>query len=150
MSVTALAACPTCGSALRPGQPWCTLCYADLRPAPEPAPEPAREAAPEPSPEPERAPVTLPAGLVVDPVQPLPVAPAWPCTGCGSANPYDLDACAGCGQAFLAGARHDAPLLVLPLVGDLGRLERSHRLALAVGVVVAFLALVLILGLLFG
>ena len=31
-----LTACPACGAALRPGAPWCTLCYADLRTAPEP------------------------------------------------------------------------------------------------------------------
>jgi hypothetical protein len=29
--------CPSCGATVRAGDPWCTLCYADLRPKP-PAP----------------------------------------------------------------------------------------------------------------
>ena len=33
--------CPGCASAVRPGSPWCTLCFTDLRP-PAPEPEPAR------------------------------------------------------------------------------------------------------------
>jgi hypothetical protein len=37
--------CPRCAALVRPEAPWCTLCYADLRPAPEPEPEP--EHAPE-------------------------------------------------------------------------------------------------------
>lgn len=32
--------CPQCGALVRAGADWCTLCYADLRPAPDPAPEP--------------------------------------------------------------------------------------------------------------
>lgn len=35
--------CPCCAALVRPGAPWCTLCYADLRPAPEPEREPASE-----------------------------------------------------------------------------------------------------------
>jgi len=34
-------ACPHCGSALREGAPWCTLCYADLRAPEQPVPPPA-------------------------------------------------------------------------------------------------------------
>ena len=30
--------CPQCGALVRAGADWCTLCYADLRPAPEPEP----------------------------------------------------------------------------------------------------------------
>jgi len=29
--------CPRCAALVRPGSQWCTLCYADLRPAPAPA-----------------------------------------------------------------------------------------------------------------
>lgn len=29
--------CPRCAAHVRAGSDWCTLCYADLRPAPEPA-----------------------------------------------------------------------------------------------------------------
>lgn len=34
-------ACPHCGSALREGAPWCTLCFADLRAPEQPVPPPA-------------------------------------------------------------------------------------------------------------
>ncbi len=40
MTVHVLAACPRCGAHVRPGADWCTLCYADLRPAPVPVVEP--------------------------------------------------------------------------------------------------------------
>jgi ribosomal protein L40E len=41
------ARCPACGASMALGAPWCTLCYADLRPKPEPAAvaEPAAAAA---------------------------------------------------------------------------------------------------------
>jgi hypothetical protein len=32
--------CPRCNAHVRQDAEWCTLCYADLRPAPEPVPEP--------------------------------------------------------------------------------------------------------------
>jgi hypothetical protein len=44
--------CPQCAASIRPDADWCTLCYADLRPAP-PEPDPA----PEPDPVPELDPV---------------------------------------------------------------------------------------------
>ncbi len=164
--VTSPTACPSCGAALRPGQPWCTLCYADLRPS-EPEPEVADEpVAVAPSevvavaPDPldlstpldlvGRAPVTLPADLSPTVgLEPAP-GPAWPCTTCGAANSFDRDVCGSCGSAFLAAARDEGPLLELPVVGDLTRLGRAQRLGLAAGLVVAFLAVVLIVGLLFG
>ena len=31
LSPAAVMRCPACAAALRPGAPWCTLCYADLR-----------------------------------------------------------------------------------------------------------------------
>jgi hypothetical protein len=34
-AVAQRAACPACGAATRLGDPWCTLCYADLTPAAE-------------------------------------------------------------------------------------------------------------------
>src|SRR3954463_7136302 len=36
--------CPKCGAAVRYGDPWCTLCYADLRPPPPPEPAPLPDA----------------------------------------------------------------------------------------------------------
>ena len=140
--VTSPIACPSCGAALRLGQPWCSLCYADLRPPAEPDSAPA--AAP--------APVLLSPGVNPEPTIVLEQgeAPTWPCTTCGAANPFDHDLCAGCGSAFLAAARDDAPLLELPVVGDLTRLGRGQRLGLAAGLVIAFLTVLFIVGLLLG
>jgi hypothetical protein len=33
-NVLAATRCPQCAALVRPGQPWCTLCHADLRPEP--------------------------------------------------------------------------------------------------------------------
>ena len=156
--VTAPTACPACGAAVRPDSPWCTLCYADLRPKPEPSP------LPEPEPEPASpAPVTAaPQPPAVPPPDPLsdPLAPplvptpapaaTWPCTTCGAANAMERDTCASCGAGFLAGARNEGPLLELPVVGDITRLSRGMRFALAAAVALGFLLLVLVLGLLFS
>jgi hypothetical protein len=61
------------------------------------------------------------------------------------------DTCSSCGRHFLAGLREDqAPLLELPVVGDLTKLSRGHRFALAFGVVFAVLVLTVLLGLIFG
>jgi hypothetical protein len=73
----------------------------------------------------------------------------WPCTACGTANPLEDDACAACGAGFLSGLRaSEEPLLVLPVVGDLGALTRSQRLGLAAAVVLAVVVLTALLGLL--
>jgi hypothetical protein len=53
--------CPSCSATIRAGSDWCTLCYADLRPAP-PAPV---------------EPVAAPVEPVV-PVEPVASAPAEP------------------------------------------------------------------------
>ncbi len=145
-------ACPSCGAALRPGAPWCTLCYADLRPPPEPEPAPV---VPEPS-----LPLTAPVGAAfgipaADPLtQPLtdflpvpppgehaqPVAATWPCTTCAAANPITADSCAVCGQPFLAAMKVlDKPLLVLPVVGDIGAMSRGGRIGLAMALVAMLL-----------
>ena len=153
--------CPACAATLRPDAPWCTLCYADLRPAPALAPAPA--------PAPALAPTQLPARLApipaayadldLDPLtapldaltgRPAPVA-SWPCATCGAANDLTHSACAGCGAGFLAGLREaEGPLLELPVVGDLGALSRAQRLGLAAGVVLVVMALVALLGVLFS
>jgi hypothetical protein len=52
--------CPRCSAHVRAGSDWCTLCYADLRPAPlEPV-------APEPTPQPEPAEAVLEQGVPAD------------------------------------------------------------------------------------
>lgn len=147
--VTGPSACPACGASVRPDAPWCTLCYADLRPAPAPVappapPEPVPVAAPEPD--------ALAGPLAGPPAGALPPVsrPTWPCTVCGTANSLDLDLCAGCGAGFMAAARDDAPLLELPVVGDITRLGRGQRFALAAGVVLAIVLLTFLLGLILG
>jgi len=139
--------CPACGAAVRPGDPWCTLCYADLRPPPSPAPDPVPVVA-EPAPLQAYVPVT--ADPLTAPLEAL-SGPTWPCTTCGATNRLERDTCASCGAPFLSGLREqEGPLLELPVVGDLTRLGRGHRFALAGGVVLAFVLLTLAIGLLFG
>lgn len=163
---TRMTACPACGAALRPGSPWCTLCYHDLRP-----PEPVQASQPI---RPATLPTTAPPNAAYGPVaadpltQPLidflpaPGGPApgpeavrlrpavasegasWPCATCGSPNPLNETCCAVCGAEFLAAVRK-RPSLVLPVVGDLGRLSRSQRLwAAFVAAMVVILPIALI------
>jgi hypothetical protein len=170
--------CPKCGAAVRPDDPWCTLCYADLRP-PAPDPEPEPESSPEPEStlesetesgtDPEHAPAAASGAAAAVATKPDPVVvgtdrvtsqgeepaepagPSWPCTACGESNPLARNTCSACGTPFLGGLRgQDGPLLDLPVVGDITKLGRGHRLALAAGVVLAVILLTLIVGLIFG
>lgn len=147
--------CPTCRASVRPDTPWCTQCWTDLRPPPPPpsAPEPAD------GPAPSRGRHAAPLDVTSLPDRAEPATAnrpdgtgrGWPCAACGAHNAVELDACAGCGLGFLAGLRADAePLLVLPGVGDIGRLSRGQRLGLAGGVVLVVVLLTLLMGLLFG
>ena len=143
--------CPKCGAAVRFGDPWCTLCFADLRPPAPARPEPEPVADPPAySPVPAvRAPdpLTAPLESVATPV----TGPSWPCAACGTVNPMAADVCSACGRHFLAGLREDQPpLLELPYVGDITQLSRGHRFAIAFGVVFVVLVLTLLLGLIFG
>lgn len=142
--VTGRDRCPKCGAAVRYGDPWCTLCYTDLRPpAPvETAPPPATVApvviaSPDP--------LTAPLETVSAPV----AGPSWPCATCGTVNAMAHDVCGGCGTPFLSGVHADAPLLELPVVGDITKMSRGQRFALAFAVIAAFALLTLLLGLLF-
>lgn len=156
--------CPSCAAALRPGAPWCSLCFADLRPAePEPftAPPTVEYGLVEPDPlavrvaglgwpETHRGASTTPAVSTL----PLPAAPAtvaetrWPCTACETFTSLSETVCAGCGTGFLAGLREsEGPLLELPGVGDLTVLSRGQRLGLAAGVVLAVLVLTALVSL---
>lgn len=138
--------CPACAATLRPDAPWCTLCYADLRPPPAPPPPPPARLAPIPPAYADLDPLTAPLDALTE----KPVA-RWPCATCGAANDLTHSACAGCGAGFLAGLREaEGPLLELPVVGDLGALSRAQRLGLAAGVVLAVIALVALLGVLFS
>jgi hypothetical protein len=134
--------CPHCRGAVRPGAPWCTQCWTDLRPAPAPAVPPAAPAVPAPA-----TPVATGG-----PVSPRRSATAgWPCLACGEANPVEVDVCLACGTAFLAAMRaEEQPLLVLPGVGDVLRLSRVQRLGLGAAVALGVVLLVLAVGLLLG
>jgi DNA-directed RNA polymerase subunit RPC12/RpoP len=127
--------CPHCGALLRAGSPWCTLCFTDLRPAPEPVAvrEPSYAGAPAPVDAPAFDPLTAPLSVVeaaarggwVDAEAPADAAsdaPAdaaadetkptgWPCTRCDQIVPFDEAACPKCGTAFLAGATGQPDLL---------------------------------------
>lgn len=138
--------CPSCAATLREGAPWCTLCFADLRPATAPLPVelpvPTEAAYGLPAPDPLAAAAPGPAPSVGP-------DPTWPCATCGAANGLTADACAACGVGFLAGLREtEAPLLALPVVGDLGAMSRAQRLGLAAGLVLAIVVLTALLGLL--
>lgn len=126
---SAAARCPHCRAALRPDAPWCTQCWTDLRAPEVPGPSVAAPAVPD----------GVGSG------------PGWPCTGCGTDNPVACDVCAACGTAFLAGLRSaEAPLLVLPVIGDLARLGRGQQYGLVGAAVLAVALLTLLLGLLTG
>jgi hypothetical protein len=93
------------------------------------------------------APLADPVG---SPTQPV-AGPNWPCTACGTVNPIARDTCSACGLHFLAAVRAgDAPLLELPLVGDITRLSRGQRFALAGAVALAVIVLTLLIGLILG
>lgn len=150
LAATAGTRCPQCRAVVRPGAPWCTQCYADLRPAPAPEPPPALAIPATASyGAPALDPLTAPAsarGLPEKTAQ-----PTWPCATCGATNVLTSSACSACGAGFLAGLREsEGPLLELPGIGDLTRLSRGQRMALAFAVVLAVVALTALLGLLFG
>lgn len=132
--------CPSCAATLRAGAPWCTLCYTDLRPAPEPEPAAAPAYAPSPP-----VPTDPGADSGAEPLA------TWPCTTCETPNPFTLSACATCGAGFLSRLREtEGPLLELPVVGDLGAMSRGRRLVVAVGFVLAAVVLMVLLALLLG
>ncbi len=124
--------CPGCGAGVRAGTHWCTLCYADLRPAPPPAPEPVRAPVPVPVPVPEPPavdPLTAPLPVVLGEAPPAAEA-RWPCLRCGERNPIADDHCGTCGAPF-GGSRTPAT----------DKEARLRRALVAVGGVLLFLAL---------
>ncbi|MFP5219090.1 MAG: hypothetical protein ACLGIG_05045 [Actinomycetes bacterium] len=135
--------CPQCRGLVRPDAPWCTQCWTDLRPAP---PEPRAA-------EPPAEPVAAPAVEIAAPdtAASAPVKRGlggWPCTVCQAVNAIELDACTECGSGFLAGVRDAEPALVVPGLGDLARVSRAQRLAVAGGAALLFMVLVALMGLL--
>src|SRR4051794_8480334 len=92
--------CPSCQAVVRAGDPWCTLCWTDLRPAPAPVrvPEPVLAAAAVTVNDVAVDPLSAPLAVVLGeapapaPAPVAPVAPAadetpvptWPCVQCGA------------------------------------------------------------------
>lgn len=141
--------CPSCAAVVRAGDPWCTLCWTDLRPAPAvPPPAPAAEAplvavpavavaAPvtyAPLVDPLSAPLAVVLGqapVATPPVAPEATTATWPCVQCGAANPIDLDTCAACTTPFGGRIRRL----------DDAKGQRRKVLLVGLGVVGAFLLL---------
>jgi hypothetical protein len=149
--------CPRCAALVRPGSQWCTLCYADLRPAPTPATEPTPQstAAPQPTTaaassdmfDPLTAPLALlergaeePASLQA-PSDPMPNGAGWPCATCGATVPLDEPTCTSCGAGFLEGT-----LPVDPVLGRLSKGAASNQAKVLIMVGGSVGLLVLILG----
>lgn len=137
--------CPQCSATVRPDADWCTLCYADLRPAPPPAPEPAPEpvaAMPAhvmaaavanaglsaPGFDALSAPLDVVTGLGAPAAaEPTAVAGFWPCLRCRAANSMERDVCKDCGLPFgsglgekpveLPGTRKSRNLMAFAIVG---------------------------------
>jgi hypothetical protein len=149
------------------GAPWCTLCYADLRPQPsEPvvAAAPSAESAPPASGGRHRASghahrtpsstPLLPATPVdvLDPELDRPVVthtdavrgPAtWPCLTCGELVAIAKSACTHCGAAFLSGGGPEASL-ALPGIGDPRSLSIGAKVGIIAGGALGLMLLLLI------
>jgi hypothetical protein len=148
--------CPSCGGAVRAGDPWCTLCWTDLRPKPAPPPAPVASARPAPvtAPVAPVAPVAVPAQggaqggvdpltaplavLLGEPLAADPGAPSaatWPCVECGEPNALDRETCGVCTAPF--GGR-------ISRLGDV-KAARRRFMVISLGAMVAFLAVLAIL-----
>lgn len=157
--------CPRCAALVRPGADWCTLCYADLRPAPpqpllEPAPTgPAATSAPaQPAPgtassdmfDPLTAPLALlergaeePATAAAPTTDPSTEGAGWPCATCGATVPLDEPNCTSCGAGFLAGTLPADPVLGRLTKGAGGAVSNQTKLLIMVGGSFGLLALIL-------
>ncbi len=163
--------CPGCASAVRPGSPWCTLCFTDLRPASQ-APELAVSELSElamSGAQPaaqlldghdrggdvssfDFSAATLAADSASDDSPDNSVAgssaASWPCMRCGERVAIDLSACSACGAGFMdAGPR--------PATSGLGRLgsgpiDKKTQFMIMVGGAGLLCAVILILMVIFG
>ena len=161
------ARCPACGASVALGAPWCTLCYADLRP-------PARETQPESAPVPEPVsvaaaplvdalgvipPAPLPAGTVLtpDPHLDAPITkaadirlaePGWPCRNCGTVVAMAEDNCTHCHTPFLV--PEDVVEVTLPGVGSVRKLDTKMRTILGLAGAIGVTLVLVIFAFIFG
>ncbi len=159
--------CPRCAALVRPGSQWCTLCYADLRPAPpEPpaapvAPEaavapaaPAHAAASSELFDPLTAPLALLERGVAGPVSSQPPSSqiqtpesqpqvGWPCATCGATVPLDEPNCTSCGAGFLEGTMPADPVLGRLSGGSRNGVSNQTKLLIMVGGSLGLLVLIL-------
>lgn len=171
------ARCPACGASVALGAPWCTLCYADLRPAPAPQPQPAAASvaapvaapaagAPRPMvdalgiipPEPVTAnSVGLAAELPPDPHLDAPIMkasdirlaePGWPCRHCGTVVAMSEDNCPQCHTPFLE--PEDVVEVSLPVVGNVRRLDGKMRMIVGLVGALAIMVVLVVVALIGG
>jgi hypothetical protein len=69
----------------------------------------------------------------------------WPCPTCGTSVLMSLDFCNSCGAGFLAGVSDGATVRV-PLVGDVSKITSGQRLALAGGVALSLMLVIVVLA----
>ena len=139
--------CPSCDAAVPADAAWCTLCFAQLgaqvetgEPAPPAPPAPAAMV-PAPllsapvlaAPLPTQAPAVAPTATVTDLVEQAgPATPTWPCTGCGENVSLEETECPACGAGFMGGINPSVSLMV-PVVGDLGKLSPGGQFGVMAG-----------------
>lgn len=139
---------------MRPDAQWCSLCYLDLRPAPEPVAQvpisPVTLAPAVPSALPSEQPAIArpgatdaPAGTDADAAVAPSSSAGWPCPDCSTVVALEFDVCPACGAAFLARlADHDGRHRAEGGPGMFARLPRTARLV--VGTVLGMLLAVLV------
>jgi RNA polymerase subunit RPABC4/transcription elongation factor Spt4 len=151
--------CPQCGALVRAGSQWCTLCFADLRPAPAPVAaavlEPSYAAVAAGSSgriDHPTAPLSAleaaaPADGIELPADPDAKAVGWPCTSCGEVVSFDETQCPTCGTAFLAGAAGEPDFL--QRIGRTG-LPTSTQAMIIAGGIFGIIAVVIAAMYIFG
>jgi hypothetical protein len=138
--------CPRCDAHVLADADWCTLCYADLRPAPQPEPEP------EPQPEPgadEPEPVALAPGPAGDLAADAPVD-VPPATGkhARRAGPAPEDGLEGVDvDAMLAQLAIESDSGLGPLAGRL-QTKESKAIVIVGGIAVVCVVLFVLMAVL--
>jgi RNA polymerase subunit RPABC4/transcription elongation factor Spt4 len=146
--------CPQCAALVRAGSQWCTLCFADLRPAPAPAPvavlEPSYAGAAGSGP---IDALTAPLSALEAAAQQIAATAqadsdvkevGWPCTHCEAVVSFDETTCPTCGAAFLAGARGEPD--ILDRIGRTGLPTSTQAMIIAGG---AFAIIAVVIGVLY-